>query len=119
MKRSEFIRKLAACDGVPFRRATLERMDAEELTAVVLNYRVGKLEEEIAELEYGLGVSGRPPKSKEDVELGFEVRNILDAPRGESVLDDDPGDEGEENAENLGFPVRSIMDGPRGASALD
>lgn len=50
----------------------------------------------------------------EDEELGFEVRNVLDGPRGEAVVDEDgpslDREDGGDDAGALGFEVGGVLD---------
>lgn len=119
LTRSELIDALVAHDSSPYGRATLEKMNEEELAAAANS--VGAPFEELATLA-GEGRSGagsgpdRGPlailghTSGDGEDLGFEAGGVLAGNRGDSVLDDEGG------AREIGG---GILAGPRGSSVLD
>lgn len=113
LTRDELIDALVAHDSSPYGRATLERMNEEELAAAADS--VGAPFEELATLaDEGSGGSGPLAAlgrvTGEGEDLGFEHRSVLAGNRGDSVLDDEGG------YREVGG---GILTGPRGTSPLD
>lgn len=86
-----------------------------------------RLEERIEGLEVDTERLSLDEGSGESAGVSFVVNNILDGPRGTSVLDGreekkrrDAFEDGPaENGPGLGFEVRPVLDGPRGEAVLD